>query len=232
MITHQLIKILYMVQEAQLDYSVGKNNPQEFTQILIDRIETTHPFSREVIHKAVKLNMIRFPDISIDSTTWVSGNTHTKLTLGIAPMDSAIKSMIIFEDQAFNYTDEVTYRFVHEVCHDVVSFMADHNEELINLNTSFIHLRQNNSAVGMTALGGLSYYQDKGFEYQAREDIVELVTMFVWNPEYLQRYLDFISSAKQSDLTNLGLTKISDNTAKHIFKIIAELTKQFVEFES
>ncbi len=103
---------------------------------------------------------------------------------------------------------------------------------------------------GLSVWGNVSKYdykREKGvinkaseIAARAQEDANELVTMFLWHPEYFNAYMDYLSLNKDNpqvkkekiDIDNLekrGLIKISKEEAKYLKDIVSSYVKEMRE---
>lgn len=142
------------------------------------------------------------------------------IDLGISPMEQSALSKVVFLDHIFDSADkQAVYRFSHEISHKLAPTIAKLYPSFDALWDRVTEIRKSKS-VGFSALSS-SFYSNP--EIQSKEDIVELVNMFVLNPQYLRTFLFYmfkISQNDQSDRRQLCLAKINLNTAKSIYKII------------
>jgi hypothetical protein len=138
------------------------------------------------------------------------------------------------------------YRFLHETSHAYQEYLTNKespgnpdqwytkvmNNEIdsnyaILWNYCFEKRQQGDK--GLSTLGNVPDYssiqnQLSQSAVRAIEDANELVTMYLWHPQYLETFLDYISGNKNgygdSDLDNDGLTKISNNEKENLLLLM------------
>lgn len=86
----------------------------------------------------------------------------------------------------------------------------------------FVNFRKNTDNKGMTSHAGDERYIKRGPEAQAVEDITDLVAYYIVDPEYLQRYLQFLSDPQFAEQKEkLKLMTIHPQLASMIYKNIS-----------
>lgn len=140
------------------------------------------------------------------------------------------------------------YRFLHETSHAYQEFLMDkessdssgawYNKVLSNEIDSNLGLlfeycykkRQENPDCGLSTWGNVPDYDNVQHlssrnAVRAIEDANELVTMYLWHPEYLDTFLDYVSGKipgyDDSNLKEDKLTKITEEERKSL-KILLE----------
>lgn len=144
------------------------------------------------------------------------------------------------------------YRFLHETNHAYQDYLINkesrknnidsvnwHNKAVVEeLDSNFSLLfkfcyenRKNNYGKGLSTWGNVPDYnsienQDSQNAIRAIEDANEMVTMYMWHPEYLETFLNYVSlnipEYKELDLDKDGFTKIS-NQERESLKALIEM---------
>lgn len=159
---------------------------------------------------------------------WRSKSERQAIILGIAPTPEDIGRALLFEDGTFRYSDSVAYRFIHEITHKMTAKLGKTHKPLIDLYDTFVRLREEHPFQGLSVIGSQSNSLAQGAEVQANEDIIELFTMYSWNPAYMKRFLQFCATTPQDRLKELGLSKLSSSTALNLFNIVHSTVDEFL----
>lgn len=205
---------------------LAKINPEAYQSLLISELQKDSVYGAEALKLALASG--HFSKLNLNTDSCVSSSRGNELTIGVQPLPEQTKKQLIFLDQEFNYGKEVAYRLLHEVTH-IVAYLASNQDtesarSYANLSSAFEDLRKNGK--GLTPLGGLDFYKAQGSGVQAVEDIVELTTMYLWNPEYLRNFLNFLSNPQYKQARQIiGVSEITQNTERSILEIISKCTK-------
>lgn len=130
-----------------------------------------------------------------------------QIVLGTASMTLAEKELNFpFETNSFNDERIIVHKFVHEISHFIGEAIANQIETAENVSPaleqyvafirSFANFRRGSSNKGITSHGGDERYVKKGPDIQAVEDMTDLITYYIVDPQYLERYLNFIGDPK------------------------------------
>jgi hypothetical protein len=134
--------------------------------------------------------------------TWASEfeadkeNKKIMIRLGRAPMPAGTKNELLYLDHRFSDVDTLVYRSLHELAHALVWLLSENEDdaELIEVFEMIVAHRKKFQK-GFTTLGNLTHYQndDRGsLEVPAREDLVELIAMRLYDPRYSAEYLEML----------------------------------------
>jgi len=196
------------------------------TRVLL-ALKTGTTFGGAVWEKITALGVMREEDIEIDEGGWI-GETRVgvddalirTIHLGIQDIPADLAERIIFENELFSDEQRLTYRLSHELCHVVGSTMERSQPDFARFFAAVEFMRKNGQA--LSALGNLAIYKNAGSVAEATEDVVELMNMYVTDPEYLGRYLAFLVDPNlQARRDVLGLHTIQNaKVAETIFAII------------
>ncbi len=199
---------------SRLNTDLARENPEQYKALLFDTL------SRETRHTATAWNLYKnrgvFQDDSLvlDTNTWISDtrvepNNKKIIRLGTQSLSVDMRKRLIFEDSRFQGDGEMVYRLSHEIGHEVGFDAASNHDGMNKLFSLIAKLRGQGG--GMSSLGNLDFYARAGANIQATEDLVELVNMYMIDPEYLERYLHFLSNPSyQSERDRLGLYSLTD----------------------
>jgi len=206
-----------------------------YKQQLFSLLESQYPNIFLIWSKLEKLGKVSKNRLSLDSTTWeCESDTNDGITLGTRPMPQAIKKSIIFEDQDQSYPDLIIYKLTHELSHKLIAHLVNHDktaeEALLHLNSVLTILRQAHPDQGIIPLANISIYKASGAGIQAKEEITELVNMYLLNPNYLQRYLDFLTKDEYRSIRDkYGLIKLEPDVARVLFETIQVSVDPFIK---
>lgn len=236
-----------VIPQGNLTPDLARQNPEIYKSLLIEKLADHAPQAALALHKLTteglipslqlpEANKLLIPSgLEIDSSTWVS---HTligdHLKIGTQSQSPELKHKLVFEDNIFDYEHEITYRFTHEIAHILSTWIIDRQhgkhtefEELFEL---FKHIRGKNPAKGFSTLGNLPFYKDMGAGIQANEDFTELVAKYLYDPEYLRRYLSFLSNPSNRQIReSLSLEDLTPDSASEIFQTIQTTVDAEVE---
>src|SRR3989344_4056485 len=167
------------------------------------------------------------PNQAISITRKLTERSLTTITIGAVPWSEDLKRRAIFEDEQFNYQKEKRYIFSHELAH-VFFANSQQGGALHRFYNNVIIKSRREGDKGFTGLGGLEFYKNKkngGPDTQALEDVVELINMYLVDPDYLNRYLSYLSDDKyqQSRIDN-SLVSLGSGSQESIFQIIMYAT--------
>lgn len=170
-------------------------------------------------------------DITLDTKTWVSRTDRQgKISIGVQPLPLDLREKLLFEDESFDWIKEVMLRLSHEISHTVGWWGTNQDNKMGNklgvFLTGLITLRK--SGKGFSSLGNLEFYKQQGPEKQANEDLVELFSMYSWNPDYLRRYIVLLSDPRYKEVrAQQNLKSITPNAGAYLFDLIREVTEAF-----
>ncbi len=183
-----------------------------------------------VLRRMKRMKLI--PPLVLNKESWVAFSSSSMIRLGIQPTPDELKNTKIFEGEGFDYHDDVTYKYGHELSHRLSPVLGrlSGNQGLLGLYDALLAMRRHNKSVGITALGGISTYQQQGEVHQATEDLVELVHMYLWGADYFERYFSFLASEDPSALrakSRAGLTNLKPQVGAEIKRLIRTAVTNF-----
>jgi hypothetical protein len=212
-------------QQPPLSPDLARNNPEVFKTSLIKELGQKHPLARRAWDKIVQEGRTSLADVKIIPSTFVSLSSGKEIRLGTAPLSQGLKDQILFEDQTFRYSDEVLYRFSHEATHKYAVSTSEDTADGKSLYDQLINIRRQYGN-GLSALGSLEFYQSRGVEVQAREDLVELINMRLWNASYFERFINFMGNPdRRRELKSMGLALLGNSAQDHITKNVERIVR-------
>lgn len=170
------------------------------------------------------------------------------MAISVHPWNEQEKKSYYFEDQNIEGDKEVLYEFNHEISHELFRLALFNKirdkgvcENLYSVVEAADDARSH-SNLGLTAHGNRRAYAENFEEFpeyrraglkttntQALEDTVELINMFLFSPDYLKRYLDFLSDERsERQRQQLGLHTISRDVAEAIYANIYNFVRAFL----
>lgn len=200
-------------------------DPEIFKRILHDDIGS-RPVWGPVLNKMETLKLV--PPLVLNKDTWISYSSDRMIRLGVMPTPEDIRKKVIFEGESFDYHDDISYKFGHELSHRLAPMLGriGGNEGFMNLFDVFVAMRRRNeSGTGLTALGSMNFYKGQGGVIQATEDLVELLNMYMWDQNYFDRYLKFLASEELADMrvkADVKLATIRPEVASALTKYLRE----------
>jgi|GEM_PF-6365679 len=221
-------------EKIEVTHNLSQQNPEQFKNNLLRYMQVKHPRLFQLWQFADQKGIISPENFQIDPNTWVSEASEKGIKLGTAPMSEGMKYRIIFEDYRFGYEDEVIYRLSHELTHRLLYYWAEKENQqswVNNLVGSIYNLIEDRQKV-FTPLASLTNYQQKGPQLQAQEDVVELINIYLQDPEYLNRYLNFLASDtnEASQIRQqYGLVKLDKESAENLFNKIQQELEEFIQ---
>lgn len=183
---------------ALLTPELAHENPELFKTKLIEALGKETSLGGKIWNALEQRGRTRAAKISLDPNQWISRSVATTgvIELGIAPMPAHDRSDLLFEDLNFQGDREIVYRFMHELGHLMhpklwglfqYTDTCKHPDSIRFVN---MVMQMRRAGKGLSALGSQSFYQHT--DQQAVEDVVELMTMYAIDPDYLKRYLLFL----------------------------------------
>ena len=133
------------------------------------------------------------------------------------------KQKLTYLDNLFSEKDLIVYRAIHEIAHIIYLHLLDQNNAtLLSLSDTIYDIRKNTKNKGLSSLGSLDKYKAKGlangngpYKYGTREDIVELLSIYIYNQDYFQGYLTMLSTPTNFK-NNSGLVTIWNSLKRRI----------------
>ena len=173
---------------------------------------------------AEKEGIVSPAHLKLDPNNWMSESDSTDgITLGTKPMSKGEKYRIMFNDEAFDYPSEVVYRLSHELSHKLITHIAIKQNQSSEFNHLLSTLKDLNEKRGkvVTALASQEFYRSQGPEVQGKEDMTELVSMYLQDPHYLKQYLSFLSNEDYRDIREkFHLVRLEADTAKALYETV------------
>jgi hypothetical protein len=179
----------------------ARQKPEEAVGQLFDLLGSQTQYGETVV-LALDRNGC-FPDrVQVDPNNWHSGTTIETdrfriLQVGLKLLSPQERSFILFDEASFTPEAEVAYRFSHELTHHLVEELAQKipdAKELHGILIEKIKTARAGTGNGFSTLGSLRVYATQGVDMQVLEDTVELCNMYIRSPDYLRKFLSFLSA--------------------------------------
>ena len=201
-------------------------NPELLKTHLLETLHQKHPIAYIAWEKLEAAGKVGLSDLELIQNSW-TGFAHDKgrgIKLGIRPIPPNLKKQIIFENITKSYIDELLYRLSHEICHKLkahISTVTNHKSGLNQLFDMCINMRETHLDVGLSALGSAPNYRIENARVQAEEDMAELMNMWIQNPQYLRRFLTYMSNPQtMAERRRVGLMDLEPQAADIIYETI------------
>lgn len=195
-------------QNNHLDTLLEQLNQREAVQAIISKI---HQLGYSI-------------NIVADDSTWVSRfdiDTDRKacqITVGTQPMPTDAKRSRIFLDAAFSDSNILTYKTLHELGHLIAYILRD-SEQITSLYRLAYDIRTGRRG-GLTAMGNMPYYRSvvptDPNQGPSREDLAELLGMYMYDPRYLALFLNTLKAEIPYKQAVVGLATITGDELQRI----------------
>ncbi len=202
-----------------LSPELAQGDPQAFTELLFGHLVSKSPEAAVAWNYTVERGEVEPSNLTFDPSSWVSTTQSGAIRLGVAPMDQATKEGILFKGGSFTYSDEIAYRLNHENTHALL--VLKQNEVAVRglMRVCMDARTASDDKTGLTALGSLDFY--RGRDKKVVEDTVELMAMRIWNRDYAQDYIKFLSDARANTIReSVGLSRIDRLSARHLGQLL------------
>ena len=227
--------------ENNLSSEMATENPELYKSLLLETLKTKSQLSYSFWQYLIKEGLAN-ADIELNDQNYISESTERGITMGTLPLPENLKKVVMFEEESFgNYETEKAYLLSHEISHKIAALIgtSEKGERFNNLYTTVINFRKTGGK-GLSGLGSLDFYKrtDKRktaeenaqiqAETQAREDLTELLNMYLWNPDYFKRFVEFLADPKFKNIRKkLDIHSLSKEASEHVFKLISESVEEF-----
>jgi len=130
-------------------------------------------------------------------------------------MPPDLKEQVTFHPERFSYQDEITRRWLHEVNHKFLFDTADTPSVDSLTDVTFALRGDSQGRRGLSGLGSLPHFRGA---YKAREDTVELLTMYAYDPGFLAEFTTFLADRKTDDIKErVGLSPLDTSSADALY---------------
>jgi len=199
-----------------ISYELSRTNPDQFRDQVVESVIKDTTFGAAMLQRTMRQGLDPRRTI-IDPSTFLSGsNARTgAIRLGTMPMTPDFKDQVTFHPERFSYKDEVTWRLLHEVTHKFLFDAAD-TPSMDRLTDVTFGLRDSSQGhYGLSGLGSLPHYEGA---YKAREDTVELLTMYAYDPGHLAEFTNFLADRRTDGVKErAGLTPLDSSSADALY---------------
>lgn len=214
--------------ENKLTPELATQNPEAFKARLLVVLREKSYLSFRVWEKFRQMGWIDSLELDPQTNISQSRTDPGGITIGTIPWGDELRKATTFEDETFDYETSKTYILSHEISHKLAYLISQNKNERYNrFYQNAIDIRRD-AHRGFSGLGSLDFYKKEGKDTQALEDLTELTNMYIWDPEYLKRFLDFLSDPKLEDVRRkLKLFTLRGETAKeYVYKTISEAIEE------
>jgi len=224
------------VSRSNIGNELANSNPELFKSALLESLKTETKFGFQTWNTLCQRGEIDSDKVTIDSKNWTSNSDMEtgSIRFGAKQMPENLNEELIFEDWRFKEEKRLAYRFNHEISHFVIPKLLglfkhkDNNSHTASKNIFEILCDIRSKGKGFTPLGNLEFYKKDGKAEQANEDHAELINMYLIDPEYLKRYLLFLSDDKYKEVRDKkDLITITPDIAENVFKVIEDSIEYF-----
>lgn len=207
-----------------------RESPERYKAALVSRLQDTAHAS-SVWQQLVDAGTCSTSRIDLVHNTWMSetyldheGKKHIRL--GTKPLTTYEADRLIYLPKEHASDGGIIYRFSHELAHEVAG-IASRENSFGMFCANIIRMRQ--AGNGLSALGSLDFYKHAGPAEQAKEDVTELVNMYLIDPAYLRSYLGFLCDQRMAEeRRRVGVTDLpSKQVADALFLTIERAFARF-----
>ena len=182
-----------------LTLDLALSSPRLYKQKLIELFCEGTERGAAIWEKQNQLGIMDTNSLLLDTTTWVSHSTlrpdgKREVSLGVQPIPPKTLPYFMFNYENFSEDDTVVYRCVHELCHDVAFYALQKNSNFIRLYNLALSMRKSPQKIGLARLASWPFYEKRGKETQALEDVTELLNALAHGEKYLSDYFDYLAN--------------------------------------
>jgi hypothetical protein len=199
-----------------LSYELSRTDPDRFRDQVFESIIKDTAFGGAILQRTMRQGLDPRRTIIDPSTFHSDSDAHTGvIRLGTAPMRPDFKAQVTFHPERFSYKDEVTWRGLHEVNHKLLFDTADTASMDALTDVTFGVRGNSRGRNGLSGLGSLPHYRGA---YKAREDTVELLTMYAYDPGLLAEFTTFLADRRMDGVKEqVGLSSLDTSSADALY---------------
>lgn len=193
--------------------------PERFKAELLLGLERQTKLGKKAWDLLVQRNVLDDRSIDLNPNDWIGHYTldqrrpvKGRIGLGIHEIPEQTAAQLIFLDHQFKGDRSILYRFSHEISHAIGPDAAQRNQSFKHLFKTALAIREHGK--GLSALGNI--YREAGHTQQASEDLVELINMYLIDPDYFNDYLDYLSESENQERDDLGLIAIKSERVRDL----------------
>ncbi|MFC1626630.1 hypothetical protein ACFL1P_00335 [Patescibacteria group bacterium] len=193
------------------------HDPIVFSVRLHDETWTPH-LHRERLQQFLSVHTLATSDIDIDHSHSDSYVKDGVLCLGTQPLEPAKRKQILFDSDSFEYADEMKYRLLRAYVHIVFAKGLEDNrvpEGIISVING-IHDNYHNNNIHVTLHSMHVHNFQEVTQQRLFVDIVELLTMYAYDPDYLDSYLKSLNTDHTVDVTGNNSPQLAQLSAGQI----------------
>ncbi|MBA3724727.1 MAG: hypothetical protein H0W89_07665 [Candidatus Levybacteria bacterium] len=221
------------IPDEPLTPELAMRDPEKFKSILLSHVDSKTKYAGKAWEVAVRNGIITSDIVDLDPSTMESLSHSAGISLGTKPFDAATKAQF-FEDLT-DYQDQIIHTFTHELNHKLLSkLFVGRTQDFDNVFRYIKLVREQTPDEGLSLLGSSKRYQEKenpAYE-QAKEDLTELLTMYMINPDSLKRFLTTLSTPDTNgERARQGLATMSAEAANTVYNQIDTAVKTGLELK-
>lgn len=214
------------------------------SQVVLD-LCTVRPIVENFVMKLLREHRLKFQTNADTEETYTdkiedyeNEETRYLISLGLEQIGSDTLELIQFDYEAFTQEELIQYRLLHELVHCMFDELLSQNDPNLKALISIALSQRSQDKRFFTGLatfkssktkrGTNSYNMPEGYSAVSivEEDIVELLTMYLWNSMYFKRFLQFaLNSAYESIRERYGIRTLTPDSANALFKLIKQTTQ-------
>lgn len=227
---------LRQLDSGEITLELAQGDPNRWKERLLSSLANTHVHSIKAYNSLVRRGEITLEKIVVNpSTPYCHTETDVKtrevkkIEMGAQPFDPNLKRYVMFEDSRFSGNGEKAYYLSHELSHVFLEDSID-DPGMNTLYNTVIELRRDKE-LGFSSLGSLDFYRDQGgSSMQALEDMTELVNMYLVDPNYLRRYLEFLAKPDfVPERARLKLLSLDKESKENVFQIVESFVQKEIQ---
>jgi hypothetical protein len=218
----------------QLTSELAESDPDKFKAILFSNLKNQTKHTHQAWEIALQKGIIAPQNVTIDASSMGSeSQLEGGITLGTMPFDAATRA-VFYEDIASRYSKQIVHTFTHELNHKLLSkLFINKSNEFDDVFRVIRHIREQTPDQGLSLLASHEGYKEHGPHDKAKEDLTELLSMYMMDPDYLKRFLTSLSSQdNEHERSQQGLTTLSENVASTIFERIDKAVRTGLEIST
>jgi len=187
---------------------IAQTNPSEYRRQMFNCLAV----ERSGVYRAWTVlrdaGFVEDENVLLDTKTYQGDRSGSSITIGLLPIPEDRRKRI-FQNENFTEDDVILYKFTHELSHRLVDMLigdratfAEVPKSLVNVLSTFKQIRD--SGYGFTNRQVLDnenkMIPGDVVKKRAEEDLVDYITMYLWDEQYLEGYLKYLSDPNFSSL--------------------------------
>lgn len=220
------------------------NSEDLASQIVLD-LCTVRPVVEDFVMKLLREHRLRFRTNANTEETYTdkiedyeNEEIRYLISLGLEQIGSDTLEQIQFDYESFTQEELIQYRLLHELVHCIFDELLSQKDPNLKALISIALSQRSQDKRFFTGLATFkssrttrrssSYNIPEGYSAVSivEEDIVELLTMYLWNSTYFKRFLQFaLNPAYESIRQRYGIRTLTPDSANALLKLIKQITE-------